>query len=287
VKLGLSSYSLYRDIRDGRMSVTDAIRWTAAHGGEHFEVVPLGFSLVEQPQLIDDIRRTAEEVGIDVSNYAVGANFLTDNETEYRKVIAETKAHVDIAHRLGVTRMRHDAASRPPESATVLQFEKDLTTLVKACQEIADYAASFGITTSVENHGYHVQAAERVQRLVAEVDRANFRTTLDVGNFMCADEDPVISVKKNIGIASMVHFKDFYLRYVPNDMGEGWFKTAGGNSLRGAITGHGDIDLRAILTVLRASGYDGYISIEFEGIEDCQLGSRLSLQQVRKLLCES
>ncbi|GGG19500.1 sugar phosphate isomerase/epimerase family protein [Paenibacillus abyssi] len=283
MKLGLSSYSLFRAIRDGQLTVTDAINWIAEHGGEHIEIVPMGFNLQENPELIDEITQAAQKAGIDISNYAIGANFVTDSDEEFAAKIAEVKAQVDIANRLGVKLMRHDVASRPIEIATIRQFELDLPRLVEACRHVADYASQYGITTSVENHGYYIQAADRVQRLVNEVDRDNFKTTLDIGNFMCVDENPVVSVKKNLPLASIIHLKDFYLRPEGQNPGEGWFRTAGGNYLRGAITGQGDINMREVLRVIKQSGYDGYISIEFEGMEDCLTGSRIGLNQVRKL----
>jgi sugar phosphate isomerase/epimerase len=178
--------------------------------------------------------------------------------------------------------MRHDVAFRPAQEGTVAQFEADLPVLVKACQRIADYAASHGITTSVENHGYYVQSSERVRRLVHETARENFKTTLDIGNFLCVDEDPVSAVKNNIPYASMVHAKDFYRRPSYRNPGEGWFQTAHGNYLRGAIVGHGDIDMPEVFRVLKQSGYDGYISVEFEGMENCKTASRIAMDNVRR-----
>lgn len=81
----------------------------------------------------------------------------------------------------------------------------------------------------------------------------------------------------------MIHIKDFYMRPSYNDPGEGWFQTAGGNHLRSTITGHGDIDLKHILRIIKASGYDGFISVEFEGLEDCEFASRVSMNNVRNL----
>ena len=43
-----------------------------------------------------------------------------------------------------------------------------------------------------------VQHSERVQALIHAVDRVNFRTTLDVGNFVCVDEDSVAAVTNNL-----------------------------------------------------------------------------------------
>ncbi len=216
-------------------------------------------------------------MGLDISNYAIGANFLVQDEAEYENEISRVMKQVDIAAQLGVKLMRHDAGSRPIADTSILQFEADLGRMAEACRRIADYAAQYGITTSVENHGYLVQASDRVQRLVHMVDRPNYRTTIDIGNFMCVDEDSVSAVKKNLPIASMVHFKDFYLRKSNRNPGQGWFPTASGNYLRGAIVGQGDIDIWEVVRQVKQSGYDGYISIEFEGMEDCKTGTKKSV----------
>jgi inosose dehydratase len=126
-----------------------------------------------------------------------------------------------------------------------------------------------------------MQGSERVQRLVLAVDRENFRTTLDVGNFLCVDEDPVSAVQNNLPFASMVHMKDFYIREsVPCD---GWINTTHGRYLRGAIVGLGDVDIPKIIKMIKAFGYDGYVSIEFEGWEDCRMGSKIGMANVKKL----
>ncbi len=284
MKLGVSSYSLARAIKTGDLTILSAIDWIAAHGGEHIEIVPIGFDLIADRQLAGQIRSKAASVGIDVSNYAIGANFLKDSTQEFRAEIEQVKQHVDIAAELGVLLMRHDVAGKPPSDDISLgSYESDLPRLVEACQEIAEYAQQYHITTSVENHGFYIQSSERVHRLVNEVDRSNFRTTLDVGNFLCADEDPLLAVQRNIEIASIVHLKDFYRRPPTVELGEGWFKSAGGYHLRGAILGHGDVNLTEILKVVRSSGYDGYLSLEFEGLEECRQGTRIGLEQARRL----
>ncbi|WP_411735659.1 sugar phosphate isomerase/epimerase family protein [Paenibacillus sp. M2] len=284
MKVGLSTYSLQQALDRKELTVPDAIRWIADQGGEHVEIVPMGFSLIEHPELIDEIKAVAKEVGIDISNYAIGANFAVQEDAEaLEQEIQNVMRHVDVAAALGVKLMRHDVAFRPAPEGTVAQFEIDLPVLVKACQRIADYAAGFGITTSVENHGYYVQSSERIQRLLHETARENFKTTLDVGNFLCVDEDPVSAVKNNIPYASIVHAKDFYWRPSYRNPGEGWFQTSHGNYLRGAIVGHGDINMPEVIRVLKQSGYDGYISVEFEGMEDCRTASRIAMDNVRRL----
>lgn len=284
MKLGISTYSLYNALNSGEMTIREAIAYIASIGAEHAEIVPMGFNLTENPELIEVIKKQAEESGIELSNYAVGANFSGLNEEQYEQELARLKHEVDIAAALGVKKMRHDVASS--SNLSISNFLQELPRLAAACQAVADYAAPFGITTSVENHGYYIQHSDRVQALVKAVDRPNFRTTLDVGNFLCVDENPAAAVANNISFASMVHIKDFYYRPSTERLGEGWFKSSSGNWLRGAIVGHGDIAMRQVLRLVKECGYNDFISIEFEGMEECRLGTRLGFEFVKRVWYE-
>ncbi|MBO9608850.1 MAG: sugar phosphate isomerase/epimerase [Paenibacillaceae bacterium] len=284
MQIGISSYSFSQAIKAGEMTLIQVLEWAADKGCEHVEIVPIGFALEDSPALIDEVRMTAARLGILLSNYAIPANFALEDAGAYEVEIARVKKHVDIAAALGVTRMRHDVASRPNGQTTLTQFYADLPRVAEACRRVADYAQDFGITTSVENHGRYVQHSERIQALLHAVSRDNFRTTLDIGNFWCVDEEPVAAVKRNLPLASMIHLKDFYYRPSSRNPGEGWFQTANGNYLRGAIFGQGDIDVWEILRLIQASGYSGFLSLEFEGKEDCRFGAGAGLDNIRRIL---
>ena len=286
MKVGLSTYSLVRELREGTMTVLDVIQWIADNGGEHMEMVPYGYSVVDDFELADRIKEKAAEVGIELSAYSLPANFVQESEEAFNEEVERLKKHVDIVNRLGIKIMRHDvtAFTLPPEHMTIHYFEEHFSKLVKGSQLIADYADQFGITTTIENHGYNVQTSDRVQRVIHAVNRDNFKTTLDVGNFLCIDEDPLVGVKKNIKYAATVHFKDFYIRPYYENPGEGaWFRTVNENYLRGAIVGHGDLNIREIMKLVKNSGYDGYLTVEFEGMEDCKVGSKIGMDNVRRL----
>jgi sugar phosphate isomerase/epimerase len=288
MKIGLSSYSLSRAIASGQLGILEAIDWIANAGGEHMEVVPGGAWDSHTPGLPEKLAARAKEAGIDLSSYTIGANFVNDDADARAREVARVKGEVDIAARLGVKFMRYDAGWRAIPDSTLENFEKDLPLVADCCREVASYAAKYGITCSVENHGYHFQNCERVRRLVKMVDLPNYRTTLDVGNFLCADGDPVASVRDNIDIASFIHFKDFFRRTAGNPpIGEGWSRTRAGHFLRATVIGHGSVELVPIVKIIKDSGYDGYISVEFEGKEDCLWACKVSLDNARKLFAEA
>jgi sugar phosphate isomerase/epimerase len=281
MKVGLSTYSLSRAIKAEQLDVIEAIQWIADNGGEHVEISPSGFTLTDNESLVKAIVAKAQAVNIEISSYTIGAQFIQPTASDLEHEIARLKKEVDIAHALGVKLMRHDAASRPAVETSLEQFDSDLPKVADACAQIADYAQQYDITTSVENHGLHLQNHERVQRLINAVSRDNFKTTLDIGNFICVDEIPLVAAKKNLPYASMVHAKDFHLKPSIQNPGEGWNRTPNGNYWRGAIVGHGDIQAEQIIKMVKASGYDGYISVEFEGLEDCFLGSKIGMANVK------
>lgn len=95
---------------------------------------------------------------------------------------------------------------------------------------------------------------------------------------------PMVGVVKNLPYASHIHFKDFYYRPFYQHPGEGrWFKSLYGNYLRGSIFGQGDLPVREILRYIKQSGYDGYVSLEFEGMEECKEGTGISLDNIRRI----
>ncbi len=291
MKLGFSSYSFHQRLSDGSMSLLDVIDWVADSDGEHLELAaiypgtdgPIP-TVGSDPAFVAAVKDRAAERGVILSNLAVGAAFNQDTPAEVEAEVARVKAFVDLADALGIRLMRHDVVAHgavPGDDTPV--FDAAFPTIVAACQQIADHAATKGITTSLENHGFFVQSSDRVRRIVHAVDRPNFKTTLDVGNFLCVDEDPTSAVPANLPYAMIVHLKDFYVRPAHFATPDGWFASRGGKHLRGAIVGEGDIDMPTVIDAVKGSGYDGFVSIEFEGHEDCLVGCTRGLANARRL----
>lgn len=223
MRVGVSTYSLLPAIRAGEMTVLDVVDWIAENGGQHMEIVPYGFTLEDNPGLADAVRERAAEAGIALSNYSMPANFVQESRDDFDAEVERIKRHVDTVNRLGMKHMRHDvtAFTLPSEKMGIDYVETHLDMIVEGCRQIADYAAKHDITTTIENHGVSVQASDRVQRVLQAVDRPNFKTTLDIGNFLCVDEQPLVGVKRNLPLASLVHVKDFYYRPYDQDPGGG------------------------------------------------------------------
>jgi sugar phosphate isomerase/epimerase len=135
----------------------------------------------------------------------------------------------------------------------------------------------------VENHGFFVQDSRRAEKLVNRVAHDNFGLLVDMGNFTCADEDPVTAVGRVAPYAFYVHAKDFHIKSGQGqNPGTGFFRSRGGAYLRGAVIGHGDVPVKQCLDALRAAGYDGYVSLEFEGMEENQKAIAIGLENLKR-----
>lgn len=294
MRFGFSSYSFHQRLGTGAMTLTEVIDWVAESEGEHLELAVLSDAadspipnINSDPAFVASIKAHAAERGVILSNLAVGASFLAEDPAELQAAVERVKAYVDLADSLDIRLLRHDVAMQNLPGDDTPAFEAALPRIAAAVKEIAQYAATKQITTSLENHGFFVQSSDRVRRVVHAVNEPNYKTTLDIGNFLCVDEDPAIAVPANLPYASIVHFKDFYVRPADQDPGEGWFRSRGGKFLRGSIVGNGDIDLRSVVRSIKASGYDGFASIEFEGAEDCLLGCARGIANAKRLYAEA
>ena len=286
MKISVATYSLSRLARSGEMTVRDMVDWLADLGVKGVEINDLEpYAPKGEARLARSVAARCEKRGLTPTSYTVVANLLILDDAERAAEVARLKKKVDVAAKLGCTRLRHDVARGFPEGYRGRKtWDEALKYIVPACQEVADYAREYRIITSMENHGRFAQASERVLKLVKGVNHPNFGITIDIGNFLCVDEEPVPAVRRLAKYASHVHAKDFHYKLKREDPGHGWFPTTGGNYLRGAIVGHGMVDVRKCFTILKRAGYKGWYSLEFEGMEDPRVGVRVGVENMRRYL---
>ncbi len=273
MKIGVSSYSFSKYIRDTGANYFKIIDLAKEMGYEGIEFIDL--SLDVQPSeslqtLAAEIRDYCAKVELPIAAYTVGADFIA-NENEVERL----KGQVDIAEILGVKVMRHDVTWRRD-----IPWREIIDRTAADIREVTEYAASKGITTCSENHGMVMQDAHRVETLIQTVNHPNYRWLVDMGNFLCADEPPMHALPIAAPYAVHAHAKDFIFKSeAPSD---GWIITRGNNAIRGTIVGHGVVPIKECVAELRKAGYDGWLSLEFEGMEDNLTALKLGLQCLKK-----
>jgi sugar phosphate isomerase/epimerase len=281
MKLAVSSYSLWRWRKEQNRTFEQSLEWIQSAGVDAVEFAFIGDEAKELPKRAASLRKRCDKIGLKIVSYCVGAELLVPAK-EQQEVVDRLKREVDIAQVLGAATMRHDVS----RGKGAKSFASTLKTVVPPIREIADYAQSKWIKTSLENHGFYMQASTRVERLVRAVDHPNFGLTIDLGNFLCVNENPTDATRRLAKHVIMAHAKDFYVKPKKQMPPTGWFATPVNTCLRGAIAGHGVLDLPAQLKLLKRAGYDGYLSLEFEGMEEPTKGVTLGLDYLRSILAK-
>ena len=282
MKICVSSYSFQPMLKSGEISQFGLIKKVKEMGFDGIEFTDLspenGLSEREYAQML---REESERLNLPIVNYTIGAELINrplDEECE------RLFGKVDVAAILGASGMRHDATGGfEGAKGRFCGFDQALPTLIEGCRRVTEYAAEKGISTMVENHGFFAQDSDRVEKLVTGVANENFGLLVDIGNFACADDPSDKAVGRVAKYAKYVHVKDFHIKSGSEpDPGRGFFRSRAGNYLRGAIIGHGNIPVAQCIGILKRAGYDGYVSIEFEGIEQTLKGIEIGLENLRR-----
>lgn len=277
MKIGVSSYSFSKYMRETGANYFKIADIAKEIGFEGIEFIDLNLEVQpaeSQLALAKEIREYCASIDLPIVAYTIGADFI-DRENEVERL----KGQVDVAAELGVKVMRHDITWRRD-----VDWREIIERTAPQIREVAEYAASKGVTTCSENHGMVMQDAHRVEQLILTVNHPNYRWLVDMGNFLCADEPPMHALPIAAPYAVHAHAKDFIFKSeAPSD---GWIITRGGNAIRGTIVGHGVVPIAECVAELRAAGYDSYLSLEFEGMEDNLTALKLGYQHLRKVVGE-
>ena len=280
MKLAVSTYSLLRWRNENGKTLEQSLEWIAKSAGvDGVEFTAIGDDAKRLVRSAAALRKRCDKLGLNIVSYCVGAELLVPPD-EQRAVVERLKRQVDVAAILGAPSMRHDIT----RGTGATSFPATLKAVVPPIREVADYAADKRIKTSLENHGFYMQASKRVERLIRAVDHENYGLTIDLGNFLCVNEDCTAATKRLAKYVIMAHAKDFHVKPKKQMPPTGWFKTPTPIALRGAIAGHGVLDLPAQLKLLKRAGYDGYVSLEFEGMEEPTKAVKLGLDYLRDVI---
>lgn len=285
MKISVSSYSFHQYIKAGKLTQLECVAKAKEMGFDAIEFTDItGDSLDEQKAMAKKIKDEADRVGIDINAYTIGANLYHESDEDSEKEIERLKGQLDVAKILGAKVMRHDVCYTLGKRGNARSFDLMLPTIAKNARRVTEYAETLGIRTCTENHGFIAQDSDRVEKLFNTVDHDNYGLLVDIGNFLCVDEDPIHAVSRVAPYAVHAHVKDF-IRF--DEAVEGrTITTRGANYIAGAVIGEGVVPVRQCLKILKRVNYDGYVSVEYEGREDCIAGIERGLANLKRFISE-
>ncbi len=284
MNIGVSSYSFSKYMKEtgcNYLAICDLAKKMGYNGIEFIDLKEevAGCAPMEAAR---QIREHCAKIGLDVVAYTVAANFLSADPAAE---VARVEALVDQAEALGAPVMRHDCCWGPREGVARYTWRDAIEEVAPYIRQVTEYAETKGIRTCTENHGTFIQDSNRVETLIRTVNHKNYGWLVDMGNFLCADEDSVHALATALPYAFHVHVKDF-LRKKASEVnpGIGWFRTRGGDYIRGTVVGNGVIPVVSCLHMIKSFGYQGYLSVEFEGMEDNLTALKAGLDYIHRVV---
>ncbi len=260
-KLSLAQWSLHKAILEEGMDPKDFAQKASELGFEGIEYVSQLYTkeLKKDPdpkkamqQLLETLKSNSEAHNI--KNLIIMVDGEGDlavlDEKERNETVEKHKKWVDAAQFLGCHSIRVNLFGTNDPKQWI-----DVAT--DGLDKLSDYAATKGVNVIVENHGYLSSNASLLVEVMKKVNKPNCGVLPDFGNFClereggerwgtkCIKEYPKYQgVEEMMPYAKAVSAKSYD------------FNTEGNETT---------IDYKKMLEIIKKSGYDGFIGVEYEG----------------------
>jgi sugar phosphate isomerase/epimerase len=272
LKLSLNAYSFNKTLNDhikrrGKgTTLFDLLDYCAE---QNFDAVdPTGYFFPGYPKVpgdkyVNDFKRRAHALGLDISGTGVRNNFASPDKEKRAADVKLVKEWVECAARLGAPVLRVFAGAVPAGHPR----EKVVEWMVEELKKCVEHGEKYGVLIGIQNHGDMLSTAGEVLEIVKKVDSEWFGVIVDTGYFMTSD--PYRDIERVIPYAVNWQIKERL----------------------GGKVGKVKTDLNKLVGIIRKSGYRGYIPIETLSVagEEYNPRTRVAafLEEVRKAMRET
>ena len=272
MKLGVSTYS-YWHFTPERVPIEDVLEAAARLELDGVEILHQQMASEATPYL-QKLKRLAFIQGLDLYALSIHQGFVSPDPQVRQRNINHTVHCIRLAHELGIPAIRLNSG----RWGTVKSFDELMKTegqeptlpghtvdeafqwVINAIEDCLPDAERYGVILALENHWGLTCTPEGVNRIVSALNSEWLKVTMDCGNFL---SEPYQKLAQIAPEAVLVHAKTYY--------GEGEWYTL-------------DLDYVRIGEILREVGFQGYVSIEFEGKADADVGVPKSVATLRAAL---
>jgi sugar phosphate isomerase/epimerase len=255
IKSAICAYSYRKQIESGTMSYEDLVDVAVEHDIDGLDLTVYWLPKTGLDEFLLSLRRKAYLSAVEIPSIAIRSDLCKGDERQQQVEVAWLSYWVDVANKLGASHIRVFGGT-VPKGATEDQAAGWVVEILKRA---AEYAAKKGVILGLENHGGITLRAERVVAMVKAVDNPWVGINLDTGNF---SRDPYSEIEMCVPYAvnsqfkTSVHYDDG--RNEPSD----WER---------------------VMKMFAASGYKGYVSLEYEASEPVETAMPKYLGRLREL----
>ncbi|CAN5897058.1 sugar phosphate isomerase/epimerase [soil metagenome] len=214
------------------------------------------------------IKRHAFDLGLDISGTGVRNDFATADAAVRAEGVRLTKEWIEVASKLGAPAVRVFAGPQPPHkdwqtasgNATRETIESWMADSLREC---AEHGKKFGVVIAVQNHGDFLSTGTEHLSLLNRVDHPYCAALVDTGKYLT--EDPYADIAMIAPYAANWQIKE---------------TTA--SSTKSPRT-----DMTKLVTIIRQSGYRGYVPIETLAMGRKDYDSFVEVARMHTELCEA
>lgn len=278
MKISVSMYSLNRTIKQKNWSIADFIHYAKEVPVQGIELLDIYWE--NRQHEIAEVTRLIEENGLVVSAYDITNNFVKETPEERMDEVRKVINGIYVAKQLGTNIVRVFCGDAHEQIST----EQSLEYIVEGFTQCAETAEKEQVYLAIENHGLLSGRSEQIQDIIQKINSPYVKATFDTGNFLLVHEEPEKAFKRLKEDIVHVHFKDFRQKQ-PDEQVNG-FRSTKGETLIGVIPGDGQVDLKTLIQELQNINYPGWLSIEYEGLDDPELANIEAVNRLKERLNE-
>lgn len=277
MKLSVSMWSVVYPVRAGQMDLAGFVDFVAGQDAEGVEL--LDYFWKDKATELPQVKKQIADAGLELAVYSVGNDFFQPDRAVWEKQLADMKTGIDTANALEVGLMRVFSGNRKEG----YELADGMDWIIDGLAQSAEYAAAHGVVLALENHGLMAGRSDQVRTMIETVNSPSLRANLDTGNFLLVGQNPTDAARDLADVVALVHLKDFAV--APEGQTSHVYKGLDGVGYTGTVVSEGQVDLAEILSILGKAGYDGWLSLEYEGgLDPLTVGVPGSLAAARKLL---
>lgn len=262
-KLSLNLYSFNALLKEKEVDLFDMLDFCAQHNFDAIDPTGYyfpGYPAVPSDEFINNFKRKAFVLGLDISGTGVRNNFA-DPDTNKRKADIElVKRWIEVSAKMGSPHLRIFAGEHNHNGYSRNQVFEWMATDIREC---CNYGKQHGVIVALQNHNGFLKTAQDVNLLFEKVDSEWLGLNLDIGSYR--QKDPYEEVAKNIHHAVTWQIKE-------NVWVNGQEKHT---------------DFEKLFTIIKKAGYRGYLPLEtlgegdpFKKVEDLLKEVKLAIAHV-------
>lgn len=260
LKVSLNAFSFNDPLTKSKMNIDELLEFTAATGFDAIDLTGYyftGYPGVPSDEYIYHLKRKAFLLGLDISGTGVRNDFTDPDENKRKADIKLVKSWIEVAAKLGAPVIRIFSGVQSPKD---FSWEQVTEWMVKDIQGCAEHGKKYGVIVAIQNHNDFIKTADQVETIIKKVNSEWFGLILDIGSYRSGDPYKQIAQTARYAVNWQIK-ENMYINGAE-------VKT----------------DLNKVFSIIKTSGYNGYLPIETLGAGDPKLKVPVFYKEVRKAL---